>query len=207
MSSKPLGTYRRAEWRRRADDPKGLLGWWWNGFWREGGLFFLQLLALILLFVGAGTNARWTPLTFLALGVTSILAKKFTARSDTSILLPEASAESFRSSVIYRQEGISLGSDFLSLSFVDGWLYAEGLRSTFALRAQDVSDLSGKFDLGCVLTLIDGSRIDLRSPEDRERRALEAWHEAQAQPEGESTFPPLGRIRERWRDGDRKSVV
>lgn len=53
-----------------------------------------------------------------------------------------------------------------------------------------MSDLSGKFDLGCVLTLTDESRIDLGSPGDQERRALEAWHGTEVQPAGEPTFPP-----------------
>ena len=72
-----------------------------------------------------------------------------------------APGESFPVRVVLRRSGKPLIDDAL-LTFVDGWLHVEGLRTSFSLRACDVGELTER---GSVLTLglPDEQRVLFRS--------------------------------------------
>lgn len=182
---------RRSEWRRRADDPKNLLGWWWRGFLAWDWRIPIGVAGALVSAWASASGLPWyvDSLGFgLAFGCFSGTRRR---RDALAPLLSEpAPAGQFRARVAYRREDVLLGRDSMSLTFVEGWLYAEGTRSTFALRAVDVREMPGRFEVGCALRLTDGSVVSLGGLQDRDRRALEAWHRAGEVPEGKPTFPP-----------------
>ena len=112
-------------------------------------------------------------------------------------LLPDPAPEGqFRVSVEYRRDGIVTGRDEMALTTVDGWLHAEGVRSYFALRPEDVRrlkiDSTTQVDLSrrARFVLSDGGEIWLSRIDDLADVALSRWHRPRESMAGEPTFPP-----------------
>ena len=187
---------RRAGWRRHADDPKILLGWWWRGVTETrllGWRVFLCLLGAILIL----TQTRWGMVP-IALNFALIAFEEHFRRPDDLLpLLPDPPPlGEFRARVSYHRDGMTTGTDEMALVVVDGWLVADGVRSHFALRGIDVGRITGMGDLTIRLPLADGSDVRFQNIRDREGRVhvphalFKAWQKQAEVVEGEPTFPP-----------------
>ncbi len=180
----------RAEWRRRGDDPATALGWWWRGVW-ERRVLLLALLPFAVCGAIGRVGGGWGWFALAAANFAFLMARPARASDRLRALLPDPPPPGqFRAQVAYRRDGVTTGRDEMALTVVDGWLYAEGLRSHFALRPEDVATTPGKMGEDYALALTDGSKVVLNALEDRDRRALEGWRKYEKRPEGEPTFPP-----------------
>ncbi len=184
------GPLRRSEWRVRGDDPKGLVGWWWYGIVYEDRFLGLQLLGLAgiiasFLFGIAGFQL------FALFAIVAMMIRKRKTPDRLAALLPEPAPKGqFRATISYHRDRMITGRDEMALTFVDGWLYAEGLRSNFSLRAEDISKLRTGSDRTGMLWLVDGSELRILGMSDEGRVALERWYRAKLPVLGVSTFPP-----------------
>ena len=98
--------------------------------------------------------------------------------------------------IVIRQGNALTGTDLAAASFVDGWLYVDGERTSFGLRWGEGQSrwTEGVLRIG----LPDGQSISLsavrdRTLGDRERAFEEAarrWIAEAARPQGESILPP-----------------
>ena len=191
---------RRAEWRRRADDPKGLLGWWGRGLIDNSERTVAIVatgLPLSLLLTLFGLGSAWIVGVFAAVPFVVGVLLRLKGPDRLAPLLPNPPPQGqFRAQVSYRRDGLTTGTDEMALLFVDGWLVAEGVRSHFALRGIDVGRFTGMGDLTIELPLADGSDIRLQNIRDREGRVhvphplFRAWQKRAEVVEGEPTFPP-----------------
>lgn len=182
---------RRAEWRQRADDPKTPLGWWWRGIVEGDRFMGLQLFSLLL---SMGLWFMGTPWAFMPMGVVfslCALARRKKPPARLKELLPEpAPGDQFRAFVAYRRNGQTTGTDFVALTFVGGWLHAEGVRSGFSLRAQDVQrPASGSGRTDCLI-LPDGGEVQLNGLDDAGRSSLILWLGVGERVPGLPTLPP-----------------
>lgn len=193
---------RRAEWRERTDDPKTPLGWWWRGFVRGGWPFDASLVAATWL-LNAFVPLAWALIAGMAVKVVAGGVGALTIRDDLKPLLTDPAIQGqFRALVTYRREEVITGRDEMALTVVDAWLVAEGVRSEFAIRPQDVRSVPGALGEGYALALSDGSKISLRGLPDRGRRVLDAWRQYEVCTGGEPTFPPARvhpQERARWK--------
>ena len=184
---------RRSEWRRRADDPKGPLGWWWRGvverdrmFWVKVGLT-LGLAAMMLMDQKAFTAILLIPVLFVSAGLELRRAR----RRLRALLSDPAPEGQFLASVAYRRGGVTTGRDEMALCMVDGWLVAEGVRSSFALRTSDVLRPEASMDGGePSLRLVDGSEIFVSDLNAREKESFRAWLRDRRPIGGGAVFPP-----------------
>lgn len=182
---------RRSEWRPRADDPKSLLGWWWRGIVEEDRFMGLQAFSLVLSMglLFAGVSWALAPLVVVATFCAFVRQNKVLDRLKE--LLPEPAPEDqFRATVAYRRKGLTTGTDVIALTFVHGWLHAEGVRSGFSLRARDVRHPPSWSDRAGCLILPDESEIHLNGLDYDARSALAAWSGAREKVQGEPTMPP-----------------
>ena len=180
---------RRSEWRRRADDPKGLLGWWWRGFSSAGWPFALVLGPMLGFALFSGSVVRATGTVVLAVAAGTLRLAR--ARDDLAPLLPDpAPEEQFRAAVRYHRGPLVTGRDEMALVVVDGWLHAEGARSYFALRPEDAVRLGTRPDHQAWVELSDGSVIHFEGLGAPARAALERWHDPDRWMDGEPVFPP-----------------
>ena len=180
---------RRAEWRRRADDPATLSGWWWRGASHQLSFPLCSGVTMLLIVSGQVGGAVLFLVVALLVGAVQI------ARSRDSLrpLLPDPPPQGqFRAWVSYRRDGLTTGTDEVALVVVDGWLVAEGVRSHFALRPTDVGFSPRLVGDSYALRLTDGSWIAFRGLDERGRRIVKAWREFENDPPGEPTFPPAG---------------
>ena len=196
---------RRAEWRRRADDPKNLVGWWWRGAIENrfvGIQFILSIVGSCFLLRNVGAGFLWVSASCFV----GALASKLKRPNRLSELLPDLPPlGEFRARVSYHRDGMTTGTDEMALVVIDGWLIGEGVRSHFALRPEDVptswvpSDGARAFaatqgaDYGAKrairLRLSDGGEIRLRGLEAAAFESVRTWMQADS-PKGEPTFPP-----------------
>jgi len=108
-------------------------------------------------------------------------------------LLPDpAPRGQFLASVAYHREGVRTGKDEMALVVVDGWLYAEGVRSHFALRNTDVREARNALEvLQAKLILDDGSEISSQAGTATSQACGVVQRRRKAEPaEGEPIFPP-----------------
>lgn len=134
MPPKSPQTYRRAEWRRRADDPKTPLGWWWRGIAERDRWLWLRISGLAFLALAASTGfSGRSPFTWLMLG-TLLVCECLVRRRDPRrlrTLLPDPSpVDSFIADVTIRLERLTTGADVAAVSFFDGFLHVEWVRSS-----------------------------------------------------------------------------
>ena len=178
---------RRAEWRRRADDPKGLLGWWWRDASRHAPFPLISGIATALVVWGQVLGAVLLTAVSILVGTIQIVR----GRDSLGPLLPDPAPQGqFRARVLYRRDGLTTGTDEMALVVVDGWLVAEGMRSHFALRPVDVGFSPRIVGDSYALWLTDGSWLAFRGLDERGRRIIKAWREFEKDPPGEPTFPP-----------------
>ncbi len=182
---------RRAEWRRRADDPKGLLGWWWRGVVFEDRFLGFQVLGAVVTLVAWFKGFSWAMMPMATTMVLGKWVRRNSRPDDLAPMLPDPAPEGqFRTKVEYRQKGLATGRDEMALTVVDGWLHAEGVRSHFALRPEDVWKLTTGSDRRGSLVLSDGSEVRLEGLDDPARIVLQRWHRPDRWMESEPTFPP-----------------
>ncbi|RYG39744.1 hypothetical protein EON79_23825, partial [bacterium] len=182
---------RRSEWQRRADDPKGLFGWWWRIVWgRRFTLFGLAPCTVSYFVALNGGGWIWLLLSVISLSVVTIWRGKHEVDELRETLPDPALKGQFTSYATYRRDGLITGVDFMAFTVVDGWLVGEGLRSTFALKPTDIEGFGVKSQKGCLIRLTDGSVIDTSAPFHAEWTMLGEWHAGQV-PEGESILPPM----------------
>lgn len=181
---------RRAEWRRRADDPTTLLGWWWRGVLAEswplntvGGIVISVAAASGLIGLAVGTAA----FMFLVNGARALLQRD---RLQPLLLAPAPEGQ-FRANAVYGRGRLVTEEDEMALTVVDGWLIGEGLRSHFALRPEDVLRFRTRPNWRTQLMLKDQSEIRLLGTLGSAQATLEEWHSLAALPVGESTFPSM----------------
>ena len=185
---------RRAEWRRRADDPKNILGWWWRSV-AESRFLFLLFAGATTCLITYGQVAGAMLTTLLSLLVGAVQTVRHRDRFQPLLPDPPPLGE-FRARVSYHRDGMTTGTDEMALLFVDGWLVADGVRSHFALRGIDVGRITGMGDRTIRLPLADGSDVRLQNIRDREGRVhvphalFKAWQKQAEVVEGEPTFPP-----------------
>ncbi len=179
---------RRAEWRRRADDPIGLFGWWWRGVVEAGWPFYILLIPVS--FAPIWNHPLFVMLPMWAVIAATWLRRKWTPDLLGPLLPDPAPPGQVRASVCFRRRGLTTGSDEMALVVVEGWLYAEGVRSHFALRRQDVREMATASDRKGWTKHVDGSEIRLSGIGDPARIVLERWRCRPTLIEGEPTFPP-----------------
>ncbi|RYG27004.1 hypothetical protein EON82_01005 [bacterium] len=186
---------RRAEWRVRVDDPKTLIGWWWQGvanhriFRDRSVLLYAGLPFGVCLLIGlVGGEWGWAILALANLGFAA--SRKSKGSPELRAILPEP-APTLRliAQVAYCHQGTITRQDEMALTVVDGWLVGEGLRSEFALRPCDIDLLRDLAKNGVTLRLQDGSEVVLLDGDRGEWHALAQWR-GRPSPEGESHFPP-----------------
>lgn len=191
MSPKPLEPLRRSEWRRQADDPKMPIGWWAKGTFRKRNLHWLFLWPTLgAAWVGL-LGAGWWMLAMSLLAWSVVRTFRINEWDPLRNLLPDPPPPGqFRASVAYRRDGVQTGTDEMALTVVDGWLYAEGVRSHFSFRREDVRDLRTGSDRRGRLALPDGAEVLLAGIDDAARIVLERWWQSKALGGGAPTFPP-----------------
>lgn len=183
--------FRRSAWRLLADDPKTLFGWWWSsvGGGNPAGLLFTVAFFVFLFSAFTRSSSAMISASFLFL--TSSALARFGPHPKLETPALETPAGTTRTEAIYcGSNGRQIGRDIVDLSTIEGWLYAEGKRSTFALRPTDVEAIRWAADLGCTLDLIDGGAIQLTGLVTDEKADLEVWHQSAENPAGASVFPP-----------------
>ena len=183
---------RRAEWRRRADDPTTMLGWWWRSLIDDSDRTLAVVatgfpLSLLLTFFGLGW--AWIVGVLAAIPFVAGNLLRLERPNQLASLLPAPPPPGqFKAAVTYRRQGIATGRDEMALTVVDGWLVGEGVRSDFALRAEDVAFVRAGAGGRLWLSLGDGTDLVLCGVHREE--TLERWWAAKAPVEGEPTFPP-----------------
>lgn len=182
---------RRAEWRRQADDPTGLLGWWWRGLAENGLRYDLLVWGCLVAFMAALAGIVWPMLPIGAYALVLALWGNKREPDRLAGLLPDpAPSEQFRTRVIYKREEMVTGCDEVALTVIDGWLVAEGVRSYFALRPQDVIWLSiGSISNGLLVTT-DQGEIRLHALGEAAQGMIKRWHQPRSPIEGQPIFPP-----------------
>lgn len=151
----------------------------------------LQAFSLVLSMGLLFTGAAWAlmPLAVVATFRAFVCQNKVPDRLRE--LLPEPPPEDqFRAFVTYRRKGLTTGTDAVALTFVHGWLHAEGVRSGFSLRAEDVGHPPSWSDRAGCLILPDESDICLNGLDYDARSALAAWSGAREKVQGSPTLPP-----------------
>ena len=100
--------------------------------------------------------------------------------------------EQFPTEVSVRRRGVLLGQDQGTISFVDGWLYFEGLHTQFSFRESDVLKMKKGRNRTYSLLFEERAMIVVRA--DRAESfacALINWRTSRLVPEGSAQFPPI----------------
>lgn len=181
---------RRAEWRMRADDPKSLLGWWWRAA-LEGEISGLSAFGLL----SGALLMKVEPLLGLIPAAAALtvdfLGRRYHRSSQLDSMLDDPPpAYRCLTGIEYWRQGTRIGSDVMALSFTEGWLYAEGVRSTFAVRASDIPTLRPPMEHKGTFGLADGTFIVVLNEDEAFRNWLWRWHTQGAVSPGEPIFPP-----------------
>lgn len=207
---------RRAEWRRRADDPRGI---------RRVRVWAGELLALrrvrhalaiiatgpafVAIFVVLMTNPALMLGSFGLAGTFCLIPLLFPERFDRLLdaqrvrrerglegLLPvPAPKDTFLVNVALRYRGVPTGFDVAAGSFTEGWLCLDGRRTSFALHAAygRASWREGTLRID----LEDGQSVSVSLADGQEgagayfRHAATLWAAERDRPFGESILPPL----------------
>lgn len=195
---------RRAEWRHRADDPKGILGWWWRGcvdrqVFRERRILLYATLPFVACAAVGVAGGGWGWSIIATANLLFALGRPSKVSDRLALLLPiPAPPGQFQSSVVYRRNGVATGRDEVALVVVDGWLVGEGVRSHFALRRKDVRDLRTGSDHTGHLVLPDQGEIRLSGIDDSARITLERWWQSNVLGGGAPTLPPMRVHPQEW---------
>lgn len=150
----------RATWRRVPGDPRSRLGWLaregprWVDRLLKKALLAIGILALYALLVGGGATFVLAALAFCA-----VLSAAFPSREENPPFAEPSPCPVFAGTVEILRDGALLGEDRAIVTLSDGWLLAEGHRTTFALRRNDVSHLA--HEDGVEVLWLDGG-LELR---------------------------------------------
>ena len=184
----------RAVWRTLPEDPRSALGWlardgrhWGVGLLRRA-LFLVPVVALYAFFAGL-------PLAFLMLLAAFGALVLLVPRPPRGPALAEPSpGPAFVGRVEVRRGGAFLGEDEVAVTFVDGWMVVEGLRTAFSLSGVDVLGTARSDPRQLALT--DGTALRFRLvPQILSRSAvpfsaeLARWRERPVAL-GEAVLPP-----------------
>lgn len=129
----------RAIWRKRSDDPQSVLGMLIadRAHYAESPLRAIGCLGLIgtvvFLFRGELLPAA------ISFGITAVLPRlRMRRKSVVDLLTVPLPAPAFPGTVEITSDGAMIGWDRGVVTFLDGWLYFEGRRTSFSLSRSDV---------------------------------------------------------------------
>lgn len=172
------------------DDPKTLVGWWWRAA-LEGEISGLSAVGLLSGAVLMSLQPIVGLITAGAALALDFLGRRFHRSSQLDSMLDDPPpAYRCLTGIEYWRHGTRIGSDVMALSFTEGWLYAEGVRSTFAVRPSDLSNLRTPVERGCTFGLADGTFIRVVNVDLNLRSWLRRWQVEAADVPGEPIFPP-----------------
>lgn len=142
--------------------------------------------------MGLASHGFWAAIPIGSMLGIALFKRRNRTQDALATLLPEPAPEGqFRGFATYRHGDVVLGGDPVALVLVDGWLHAEGVRSHFAVSAEDVREVTESWDdTRTTLALREGSEISLAGIGREGHRLVERWHRARIATDGESTFPP-----------------
>lgn len=182
---------RRAEWRRRGDDPTTSLGWWWRDVVDRRALLYAALPFAVVAVIGA-VGGGWGWMALAAANLAFLATRPPRTGDRLRELLPDPAPPGlFRARVAYRRNGVLIGKDEMGLAVVDGWLVGEGVRSYFALRPRDPYRWEIEYAREAKMGMSDGSSIELWwDGGEGPGRTLSSWRESRIPVAGESMFPP-----------------
>lgn len=181
---------RHAEWQRRPGDPKTPLGWLGKRFVARG--WPLYILMGVAMAVGIVWGSVWASMgSALALLIANTLRLAWRPDALRPLLAEPAPEGQFRAVVEYRKDGLVTGRDQMAVTAVDGWLVGEGVRSSFAVRSEDVTRLRNQRRWSrSMLWLANGTQMSVAGRGQEAHPALIAWRIGSDRPEGEPVFPP-----------------